>query len=127
MPLDEDYPDGFTTSPTIDGALFVSSKDGGPSIAGSGQLTLGGGNLQSNLVKNVVIAATGKVTVSPTDTDKLTLKISPTTGQFSGSFIHPAIGKSSKLNGLLLQDDNLGAGYFPGTNQTGFFVYEPSP
>ena len=127
VPLDKDYPDGFATSPTISGALFVSSKDGGPSIAGSGLLTLGGGNLQSNLVKNVVIAATGKVTVSPIDTDKLTLKISPTTGQFSGSFIHPAVGKSTKLNGLFLQDDDSGAGYFTGTNQTGFFIFEPSP
>ena len=72
IPLSQDYPDGFNTSPTMNGALFVSAKDGGPSLASSGQLTLGGGNLQSNLVKNVVIAADGKVTVSPTDTDKLT-------------------------------------------------------
>jgi hypothetical protein len=121
------YPDGFATSPTITGALYVSPKNGGPSMAGSGQLTLGGGNLQSNLVKSVVIAANGSVTVSPAGVDKLTLKISPTTGQFSGSFVNPAIGKSTKLSGLLLQDDDSGSGYFPGTNQTGFVIFEPTP
>jgi hypothetical protein len=90
-------------------------------------LTLGGGNLQSNLVKSVVIAANGSVTVSPAGVDKLTLKISPTTGQFSGSFVNPAVGKSTKLSGLLLQDDDSGSGYFPGMNQTGFVIFEPTP
>ncbi len=48
-PLDHDYPVGFMTSLNLTGALYVSPKDGGPSIAGSGTLTLGGGSLQSNL------------------------------------------------------------------------------
>ena len=126
-PLDHDYPGGFTTSLTLRGALFVSSKDGGPSIAGSGTLTLGGGNLQSNLVKSVVIAATGSVTVSPADVDQLTLKINPTTGQFSGGFLNPAVGKTTKLSGMLLQPDNSGAGFFQGSNQTGFVVLDPVP
>jgi hypothetical protein len=122
---DHDYPDGFTTAPTLTGAIYVSPKAGGPSIAGSGQLTLGGGNMQSNLVKSVVITASGDVTVSPTGSDHLTLKINPVTGQFSGDFLNPAVGKTVKLGGLLLQIDNSGAGYFPGTNQTGFVILEP--
>ena len=122
-----DYPDGFTTAVTLTGAIYVPPASGGPSIAGSEQLTLGGGNLESNLVKNIVIAANGNVTVSPTGNDKLTLKINPTTGQFSGGFLNPAVGKTSKLSGLLLQTDNSGAGFFQGTNQTGFIMFVPSP
>jgi uncharacterized repeat protein (TIGR03803 family) len=127
VPLDHDYPDGFTTSPSITGALYVSPKDSGPSIAGSEELTLGGGNLQSNLVKSVVIAANGSVTVSPIGSDKLTLKINPTTGQFSGGFLNPAVGKTTKLSGFLLQTNNTAAGFFLGTNQTGFVILEPVP
>jgi hypothetical protein len=127
VPKDHDYPDGFTTSPNLTGALYVSPKNGGPSIAESGTLTLGGGNLQSNLVKTVVIAASGSVTVSPLGSDKLTLKVSPTTGQFSGSFLNPAVGKSTKLSGTFLQSDDSAAGFFQGTNQTGFVVLEPGP
>ena len=127
VPKDHDYPDGFTTSPNLTGALYVSPKNGGPSIAESGTLTLGGGNLQSNLVKTVVIAASGSVTVSPLGSDKLTLKVSPTTGQFSGSFLNPAVGKSTKLSGTFLQSDDSAAGFFQGTNETGFVVIEPGP
>jgi uncharacterized repeat protein (TIGR03803 family) len=125
--LDHDYPGGFATSPNLSGARYISPKDGGPSIAGSGTLTLGGGNLESNLVKSVVIAASGSVTASPTGSDKLTLKVNPTTGQFSGSFLNPADGKTTKLSGSLLQNDNSAAGFFPGTNQTGFVTIEPGP
>ncbi len=126
-PKDHDYTDGFMTSPNLTGALYVSPKDGGPSIAGSGTLTLGGGNLQSNLVKIVVIATSGSVTVSPTGPDKLTLKVNTTTGQFSGSFLSPASGKTAKLGGSLLQGDNSAAGFFPGTNETGFATIELGP
>ncbi len=127
VPKDHDYPDGFTTSPNLTGAVYVSPKNGGPSIAESGTLTLGGGNLESNLVKTVVIAASGSVTVSPTGGDKLTLKVNPTTGQFSGSFLSPAVGKTTKLAGTFLQSDNSAAGFFQGTNETGFVILEPAP
>jgi hypothetical protein len=90
-------------------------------------LTLGGCNLVSNLVKRVVIAANGSVTVSPVGSDKLTLKVNPNTGQFTGSFLNPAIGKTSKLSGTLLQGDNSAAGVFQGSNQTGFVTLEPAP
>ena len=127
VPKNLDYPAGFTTTVSLDGGVYISPKSGGPSIAGSGQLTLGGGNLQSNLVKNVVIDAQGNVTVTPLDVDKLTLKIQPTTGQFSGGFVNPAVGKTTKLNGLLLQSDNTGAGYFVGPTQTGFIIFDTTP
>jgi uncharacterized repeat protein (TIGR03803 family) len=120
------YPGGFATMPTLNGAMYVSPKDGGPLIAGSGTLTLGGGNLQSNLVKTVVIDAKGGVTVSPAGVDNLKLKISPTTGQFSGGFVNPVVGKTTKLAGSLVPGTNA-AGYFPGTNETGFVIIQPAP
>jgi hypothetical protein len=126
-PLDHVYPDGFATRPVVRGALYVSPKNGGPSIAESGTLTLSGGNLQSNLVKNVVIAANGSVTVSPTGADKLTLKVNTTKGQISGGFLNPDTGKTSKLAGTFLQSNSSAAGFFPGTNQTGFAIVEPGP
>jgi len=127
-PTDHFYPAGFTTAAGMTGAIYVSPTAGGPSIAGSGTLTLGGGNLSGNIVKSVVIDAQGKVTVSPSGPDKLTMKIQPTTGQLSGSFVNPAIGnKSIKFNGLLLQSDKSSAGFFLGTSQSGFVTLEPSP
>jgi hypothetical protein len=120
-----DYPAGFATAVTLTGGIYVPGKT---IVAEGAQLTLGGGNLESNLVKNLVIDTHGNVAVSPTGGDKLTLKITPATGQFSGSFLDPADGKTpAKLGGLLLQSDGSGAGYFPGTNQTGFIMLVPVP
>ena len=127
VPTDHDYPGGFTTTVSVSGAIYVSPKSGGPSIAGSRQLTLGGGNLQSNLVKSIVISAQGNVTVTPAGADNLTLKVQPTTGQFSGGFVNPDVGKTTKFSGLVLQPDNSGGGYFLGASQTGFIVFGPAP
>jgi hypothetical protein len=124
---DRFYPAGFTTTVALTGAKYVSPSDGGPSIAGSGQLTLGGGNMPSNLVKSVVISSNGTVTVSPPDNDQLILTILPQTGQFRGSFFNAAINKNVTFNGLVLQSDNSGAGLFAGTNRTGFFTLVPDP
>jgi hypothetical protein len=121
------YPAGFTTTVALNGATYVSPSHHGPTIAGNGQLTLGGGNMSSNLVKSVVISSNGAVTVSPPDSDQLILAILPQTGQVSGSFFNAAIHKTVTLNGLLLQGDNSGAGLFVGTNRTGFFTLEPGP
>ena len=128
-PLTNDrfYPAGFTTTVALNGVTYVSPSHGGPSIAGNAQLTLGGGNLPSNIVKTVVIDADGGVTVSPVGSDQLFLAIQPTTGLFSGSFVNAGINKRVNLNGALLQSDNSGAGLFPGMNRTGFITLEPGP
>jgi uncharacterized repeat protein (TIGR03803 family) len=121
------YPAGFTTSLATTGSLYVSPTAGGPSVATNAVLTLGGGNLASNIVKNIAIDAAGNVTVSPVGDDNLTLLITPTTGQFSGSFSSAGSHKAIAFNGLLLQIDHSGAGFFLGTNQSGFVLIEPSP
>ncbi len=121
------YPAGFTTTVALNGATYVSPSHGGPSVAGNGQLTLGGGNMPSNLVKSVVISSNGTVTVSPPDSDQLILAIRPKTGDISGSFFNAAVHKTVTLHGVLLQSDNSGAGLFAGTNRTGFFTLEPGP
>lgn len=126
-PKDRLYPVGFATAAALDGALYVPPSKGGPTVAGNWQLTAGGGNLLSNFVKSVVIDSNGFVTVSSPGSDGLLLAMQPTTGQFSGSFVTPAIAKRVTLNGLLLQNTNSGAGFFVGTNQTGFAILQLGP
>ena len=121
------YPAGFNTSLASTGSLYVSPTAGGPSVATNAQLTLGGGNLTSNIVKDIVIDAAGNVTVSPAGADNLTLLVIPKTGQFIGSFLNTTTHKTVGLNGLLLQINSSGAGFFLGTDQSGFAVIEPTP
>ncbi|HUJ10797.1 MAG TPA: choice-of-anchor tandem repeat GloVer-containing protein [Verrucomicrobiae bacterium] len=121
------YPAEFTTALTATGSRYFSTVAGAPSIATNALITLGGGNLSSNIVKDAVIDADGNVTVTPTGDDNLALQITPATGEITGSFFNASINKTVGLNGLLLQIDNSGAGFFLGTNQSGFVVIEPTP
>jgi uncharacterized repeat protein (TIGR03803 family) len=120
------FPDGFNTSVTMTGARYITPSRGVPSIAGNVELTLGGGNLPSNIVKNAVIDAAGNVTVSPPGSDELALAIAPGNGLISGSFRAPN-DRITFFNGYLLQTNDFGAGFFFGTNQTGFILIEPTP
>ena len=105
-----------------------SPSKGGPTIAGNAQVTLVGGNLSSNIVKNVVIDSNGVVTVSNPGPDNLALAIVPSTGLFRGSFVHPAVDQTATFAGYLIQTTNqFGAGLFFGTDQTGYVLIQPTP
>jgi uncharacterized repeat protein (TIGR03803 family) len=119
------YPNGFSTALSLTGDLYTPPASGGPSVAATGQLTLGGGNLMSNIVIDMSIAANGTGTASPAGSDSLKLKVAPTTGQMSGSFLDPTIGKAVKFEGLLLQSSGAASGYFLGTSESGFVTFVP--
>ena len=91
------YPDGFSTALSLTGGIYVSPASGGPSVEATGQLTLGGGNLTSNIVISVSISPKGTGTASPVGSNDLKLKVAPTTGALSGSFLDPTIGKAVKF------------------------------
>ena len=119
------YPDGFSTALSLTGDIYVSPADNGPSVAATGQLTLGGGNLTSNIVISVSIATNGTGTATPAGSNDLKLKIAPTTGALSGSFLDPTTSKAVKFDGLLLQSSGAASGYFLGTSESGFVTFVP--
>ena len=114
------YTNGFSTTNSLAGDIYVP-----PAAAATGQLTLGGGNLTSNIVISVSISAKGTGTASPVGSNDLKLKVAPTTGALSGSFLDPTIGKAVKFEGLLLQSSGAAFGYFLGTSESGFVTFEP--
>ncbi|MGD1020635.1 MAG: choice-of-anchor tandem repeat GloVer-containing protein [Verrucomicrobiia bacterium] len=130
---DHFYRDGFTTSPTLQGAAYITpSKKNGLTVAGTAQVTLAGGNLSSNLVKDVVIDSNGVATVTNPGPDNLSFSITPSTGLLSGGFTNLDINKIVFFTGYLLQTNQLqtsqiGAGLFFGTNQTGYVLIQPAP
>jgi len=85
----------------------------------NGLLILDGGNLPFALTS----AFNGNGTA--TGTNRINLKWDVTSGRVSGSFIHPATGRSASLQGVILQNQNLARGFFLGTNQSGsFFLHQ---
>jgi uncharacterized repeat protein (TIGR03803 family) len=122
------YPNGFTTQPTLQGAAYiVPAKTNGLTVAGTSVVTFGGGNLASNIVKDITVASNGVVTVTNPGADELAMSIAPSSGQFTGSFLHPAINRFVGFAGYLLQPSQTGGGLFFGTNLTGYVVIQPMP
>ena len=85
------------------------------------------GNLPEALTNSVTITTLGKFTDNGGSFANLKFKLASKTGLFSGSFTHPATGRTTKYYGGLLQDRNDGAGFFLGTNVGGILRLDEAP
>jgi polygalacturonase/PKD repeat protein len=126
LPSSQFYPAGFATNVTLIGKRYIP-PDSNTSAAGNYQVSLGGGNLQSDIVKSVYLYDVGNVVVLSANAENLKMKIDPATGQFSGSFTHPLLNETIKFTGSLLQFGSTGAGYFLGATEGGFVIFVPAP
>ena len=118
--------DGGLTELALDGSQYTA----GPAFTNAAwAVTLSGGGLASNLVKAVTITAVGRVTVTQPGVDALKLTLTPKSGKLEGSFKLSVRGKAISFNGLLLQDQDVGAGLFQTTTggPTGGITLEPVP
>jgi len=117
------YPAGFDFAEGIEavGSLYRFTN-GVPLVNWTdGQIVLENGSLLSSITNGLSIAANNAIS----GTNKLALAFTLTTGLFHGSVLNPATGKQIPVNGALLQKQNLGYGYFLGTNQTGRVTLGP--
>jgi hypothetical protein len=122
------YPSGFTAATELIGSKYVAPPPGTPpSGLANALITIGEGNLPATIVKHVTVDGAGNVAVLDPGADALTMKIAVSTGQFSGTFIHPTSGLKTKFQGALIQKQQLGGGNFLGVDQTGFVTIEPAP
>jgi hypothetical protein len=114
------YGGGFTNELTPVGSRFVVPSLGTPIVNLSNAVVLlEGGNLAGLVLENVVLDPLNKVTVVSANTNSLTMKLSPSSGRMSGSFIHPQTLRTSSIKGVVLQKQNAATGFFLGTNESG--------
>lgn len=117
---------GITNETTAVGSLYTPPLTGQTALSWTnGTIAASGGNLVSALTNNLFFSTANKVTLFGTNFSKVSLTAK--TGKFKGSFKHPVTGRGITFNGVLLQDLDLGAGFFLGTNQSGRISIEPSP
>ena len=107
------YPDGFTNRTDVIGSPYQYTN--GPTVLGftDGQLLLTDGNL-SQTITNQIVDSNNEATGPDA---KLTFKAS--SGLFKGSVMNPATGQPIAVNGIVLQNQNIGAGFFLGTAASG--------
>jgi len=114
------YPGGFTNE-----VLTLASRYAPPvkgtAVAGfsNSVVILEGGNLIGPLTNDVFLSTLNKITVTSTNTGKLALTVTTSSGLLGGSFINPQTLKKSTIKGVVLQKQDVGGGFFLGTNQSG--------
>ncbi len=83
-----------------------------------------GGNLAAPISRNITLNTTN-VFVIPVDAVALKLTLTATSGLFTGSFKDGIITRT--VGGVLFQEGNFGAGFFPGTSVSGMTVIQSNP
>jgi hypothetical protein len=115
------YPGGFTNETMLAGSRYNPSL-GALSFTNS-TLIFSGGNLSASFTNTVSLGANGKT--DHTSPNSLFLNLTIPTGWFRGTTREPASGRLLGFNGVVLQKQNAGFGYFLGTDQSGQVMLEP--
>jgi hypothetical protein len=117
------YLTGFTNETLALGSRYVTPANGVAAMVWSnGMAVLEHGNLTTPLTNSLTLSAVNKFTITSTNTSKLALSLTTSSGLLSGSFVHPDTFKKSTIKGVVLQKQALGGGFFLGTNQSGSLV-----
>lgn len=112
------YLEGFSVIATAVGSSYY------PPAAGSAILNLTNANVtfvDGNLVESIVnaIALDSRSRVTNLGTNALSLSFSVANGLFHGSVTDPSSSQEFPFSGVVLQAENIGAGYFLGPTQSG--------
>ncbi len=125
------HPEGFSMKavPVI-GSRYVAPSKGTRALdwnAGSGHLTLKEGYLSTVLNAQLTLSLLNKLSVESSDAARLTVSISPSTGWFQGSFIHPFTEANVRFAGALFQAGKSAGGAFICADQSGMVTMSVCP
>lgn len=101
------------------GSSYVRPVGGGPilDLGNNGVVSFTGGDLTDSVVNPIAIDALNRVT--NLGTNAMSLSLSVTNGVFRGNVTDPNSGQLFPVRGVVLQNENSGAGYFLGPTQSG--------
>jgi hypothetical protein len=117
------FPAGFTNELAAVGSRYVRAN---PVLDWSnGVVIFQGGKLTAPFTNAVILNAKSKV--ANLSNNKLTLKINLDSGRFNGSANEPSTGDGISFNGVLLQKQNIGLGFFPDAPLSGQVFLGPTP
>ena len=126
------FSNGFTTNLFAIGSRYripgnrervLALADG----AGNASFDATDGGLANPLMKTLTIGRNNSVRVVDGGIDQLSLTLFPDSGLFSGTFIQPGRVRATAFQGVILQKQNLGTGFFSGDPLGGAVSIEPKP
>jgi hypothetical protein len=114
------YAAGFTNSAEVIGSAYQYTN--GLPVLGfaAGELFLTNGDLSVGITNQVALGSEAQANdQSPGSQSTAKIKFVASSGLFTGSVINPETGKPIPVNGVVLQNQNFGAGLFLGTTESG--------
>jgi len=122
------YPDGYIGTVAASGSRYSPPSSSQLALSWTdGLLRVSGGNLSGPVNNNVTLLQGGKLTDNGGGIANLTFSLNRSTGVFRGRFTHPDSGRRTSYAGILDQLQDVGAGYFLGSDQGGLARLESVP
>ena len=116
------YPAGFTNVTEAAGSSYVFTKGVPVLNFSTGILQVSNGNLSNTFIEGIALDSASKVTSTNAS---LKMTITTSTGLFKGTVADPVSGRSVSFNGVVLQQQNTGGGFFIGATQAGRVFISP--
>jgi len=124
QPSSKYYPAGFAVESAARGSKYLPPPTGEPVLnLAVGDAHLTGGNLPQSVTNQITLQANNKF--GSLSGVRLSFSVTLGNGLFTGSFVSPVTGKSVAVKGAVLQKQNIGCGFFVGTNQSGLVYFSP--
>lgn len=112
------YPGGFTLQLAASGSRYTRPSSSGTILdLGDAHLVLSGGDLGGEVTDDFTLGPRNRI--SNLGPGKLSLTFSASNGAFSGKLTDPSTATAATFHGVVLQDQNIGTGYFLGSSQSG--------
>ena len=122
------YPAGFEGNVSITGGPYRGASSTNAALSWTdGVLQVRDGNLPAPLMNNITLSPTGKLTNNGGTISNLTFSLNRNTGIFNGRFRDPQAKRTRSYFGALFQNEDVGAGFFLGSNQGGRVTLQPAP
>jgi hypothetical protein len=119
------YSAGFTNCTEAIGSAY-RPVNGAPALGfSSGQLTLAGGNLPGSFTEQIEFGEQNQSTKLEQSNTAFTVAAS--SGVLTGRVVDPQTGQSVAVKGIVLQNQQIAAGFFLGTSQSGQAVITAGP
>lgn len=122
------YRSGFTNQPSLLASPFVTPSSGSRVMNWvNGQSKLRGGRLVLDVTNVVKLATNNSLGILDSNRIDLSLSLDLRKGEVQGSFVHPWVGTTNTLRGVILKREEGIRGQFADGDLTGRFSVDVSP
>jgi hypothetical protein len=111
------YPEGFSVTATALGSNYEPPVGSAVLNLTNANVTFAGGDLAEGIANPIALDSRSRVTNLGTNAMSLTFSVA--NGLFHGNVTEANSGQAFPFSGVVLQNENIGAGYFLGPTQSG--------